>query len=299
MKEGAFRLYLVFITLAVVLVLVYLITFVVPLVPLNESRLASALILAIALYIALRTIIYLFDRWFRSIDPHSRATFKYLISLVWYGIMGIAIAAALGLDVSSVILGSAFASIVLGLASQTVLSNMVAGIAILTTWPIKVGERITIATWQFGNVFPTYPPKFFSQDLLINGYTGTITSVKFMYTSLMDDEGGEVIVPNSIVIQSLTRKYSGEIYTTVRYQIANGTPVQEALKRIGEAVGRCGDVTEHQVLIDESTTTGYVIKVIAKCKGNRQDLCRSNILNAILMEFSGGPPDDRRQQGPS
>lgn len=286
MKEGLFRLYLTFILLAFILAAIYAVTYIVPVVPLKVYRVFDAVVLVIALYMVLRILLYLFDRWLTGIDPHTRTTLKFLISIVWYGIMGIAVAAAFGIDVSSVILGSAFISIVLGLAAQTVLSNIIAGIAILVSEPIKVGDRITLATWQFGNVFPTYPPKFFSQDMLINGYTGTVKTIKFMYTTMMDDEGAVVVVPNSIVIQSMVRLYSDTINTTVRYQIGLDVKVQDALKRAGEAVDRCQDVLQKEVLIDETTTTGYVIRVIARCRGNRQDVCRSNILKELLEEFS-------------
>jgi len=286
MKEGLLRLYLTFITLALVLAAIYAITYIVPVVPVKVYRIFDAVVLVIALYMVLRILFYLFDRWLTSIDPHTRTTLKFMISVVWYGIMGIAVAAAFGIDVSSVILGSAFISIVLGLAAQTVLSNIIAGIAILISEPIKVGDRITLATWQFGNVFPTYPPKFFSQDMLINGYTGTVKTIKFMYTTMIDDEGAVVVVPNSIVIQSLVRLYSETINTTVRYQIGLDVNVQDALKRVSEAVDRCKDVLQKEVLIDETTTTGYVIRIIAKCRGNRQDVCRSNILRELIEEFS-------------
>ncbi len=286
MNESLLKLYLIFIILAAVLAIIYAVTFIVPIVPLRVYNIFNAVVIVIVLYIALRFLLYFFDRWMVKIDQHKRTTLKFLISIVWYGIMGIAVAAAFGIDVSSVILGSAFLSIVLGLAAQTVLSNIIAGIAILLSEPVKVGDRITIDTWQFGNVFPSYPPKFFSQDILLNGFTGTVKTIKFMYTIMADDEGAILEIPNSIVIQSLIRLYSDTIYTTVRYQVNNNIKVDDALHRVNDAVGGCSDVIQKEVLIDETTTTGYVIKVIAKCKGNRQDVCKSNILSKIIEEFS-------------
>ena len=290
MNESLLKLYLTFIILAVVLAIIYAVTYIVPIVPLRVYNIFNAAVIVIVLYIALRFLLYFFDRWMAKIDQHTRTTLKFIISIVWYGIMGIAVAAAFGIDVSSVILGSAFISVVLGLAAQTVLSNVIAGIALLISEPVKIGDRITIDTWQFGNVFPSYPPKFFSQDILLNGFTGIVKNIKFMYTILEDDEGATVEVPNSVVIQSLIRIYSDTIYTTVRYQINSNMSVDDAIRRVNDAVGRCSDVIQKEVLIDETTTTGYVIKVIAKCRGNRQDVCRSDILRKIIEEFSKGLP---------
>ncbi|MGC9211790.1 MAG: mechanosensitive ion channel family protein [Nitrososphaeria archaeon] len=285
-KVSYFKIYAVFILLAFILAVIYVVTSVVPIIPLKYTKVLNAVVVAVVLYLGLRIFIPIFDRAFRIDDPEVKATTRFMISLIWYGIIGLAVAASFGIDVSSVILGSAFASIIVGLAAQTVLSNVLAGLALLVSKPVKIGDRVTIATWQFGSIFPTYPPKFFSQDILINGFTGSILEIKLMYTFISDDENAIIAIPNNIILSSsMFRTYRDKIVTTVRFPVKN-MDVDKAKMKAKNAVDRCQMVLESKVLVDEVYQDSYVLKITALCKGNRQDMCRSEILESMLKEFS-------------
>ncbi len=285
-KVSYFKIYAVFILLAFILAVIYVVTSVVPIIPLKYTKVLNAVVVAVVLYLGLRIFIPIFDRAFRIDDPEVKATTRFMISLIWYGIIGLAVAASFGIDVSSVILGSAFASIIVGLAAQTVLSNVLAGLALLVSKPVKIGDRVTIATWQFGSIFPTYPPKFFSQDILINGFTGSILEIKLMYTFISDDENAIIAIPNNIILSSsMFRTYRDKIVTTVRFPVKN-MDVDKAKMKAKDAVDRCQMVLESKVLVDEVYQDSYVLKITALCKGNRQDMCRSEILESMLKEFS-------------
>jgi hypothetical protein len=62
--------------------------------------------------------------------------------------------------------------------------------------------------------------------------------------------------------------------------------VDSAKKKAKSAVERCPMVVEHKILIDEVYQDSYVLKIIALCKGNRQEVCRSEVLESMLKEFS-------------
>jgi len=285
-KVSLFKIYALFIILAFILAVIYVVTSVVPIIPLKYTKVLNAVVIVVVLYIALKIFLPIFDRAIKIDDPEVKATTRFIISLIWYGIIGLAVAASFGVDVSSVILGSAFASIIIGLAAQTVLSNVFAGLALLISKPVKIGDRVTIATWQFGSVFPTYPPKFFSQDILINGFTGSILEIKLMYTFISDDENAVLAIPNNIILSSsMFRTYRDKIVTTVRFPVKN-MDVDSAKKKAKSAVERCPMVVEHKILIDEVYQDSYVLKIIALCKGNRQEVCRSEVLESMLKEFS-------------
>ncbi len=277
-------LYAVILALGIVLSIIYLLTYVVPILPVKLHNIITAIAIVLGMLIALRVFLAVFNRGIVIPDPHLRSTINFVIEIVWYAITGLAVAASFGVDVSSVILGSAFASVILGLAAQTVLSNVIAGLAILLARPFKIGDRITLASWQFGVVFPTYPPKFFSQDFLINGFTGTVKEIRMMYTVCYDDEGATVVIPNSILVNSLVRHYGDTIITTVRFQVQN-MDVDDAVRRAEAALKECEMVISSRVLVDEAYSNGFVLKIIATCRGNRQDLCRSEMLRKLLREL--------------
>ena len=285
-KVSYFKIYAVFIILAFILAVIYVVTSVVPIIPLKYTKILNAVVVAVVLYLGLRIFIPIFDRAFKIDDPEVKSTTRFIISLIWYGIIGLAVAASFGIDVSSVILGSAFASVIIGLAAQTVLSNVLAGLALLVSKPVKIGDRVTIATWQFGSIFPTYPPKFFSQDILINGFTGSIMEIKLMYTFISDDENAIIAIPNNIILSSsMFRTYRDKIVTTVRFPVKN-MDVDTAKTKAKRAVESCQMVLESRILVDEVYQDSYTLKITALCKGNRQEVCRSEILEAMLREFS-------------
>ena len=151
----------------------------------------------------------------------------------------IAVLYTLGVNGYALLAGGTFAGLVIGLASQTALANFVAGVVLLLARPFLPGDRITMSTAQFSMLMPVYPPKFYSQDLLIPGFTGSVQDIGLMYTSVRLDEGPIAWFPNSIVLMAAIILHNvDERWVRVKYRGA-------ALDRPGEApaedTGRGGE----------------------------------------------------------
>jgi len=133
-----------------------------------------------------------------------------------------------------------FTGLVLGLASQFVLSNIVGGITIIVTKPYRVGDRITFTTWQYGLLAPTYPPKFFSQDFLVPGYTGVVTEITLMYTVIRTDDNIPLKVPNSIMAQAAIFVHSDAEYRVVRtkYEVPKDLDPDLVIQRVKGEVSK-------------------------------------------------------------
>jgi small-conductance mechanosensitive channel len=93
---------------------------------------------------------------------------------------------------------------VLGLALQPILSNLFAGIIILSTRYIEVGKNIKILSSQipFGLV-PLPPYKFLSVENTDLGYKGSIKKVTLFYSIFQSEEGEEIKIPNAILLNSV------------------------------------------------------------------------------------------------
>lgn len=104
-----------------------------------------------------------------------------------------------GVSVESIFLGSAFAGIIIGLAAQTVLANVFAGLLIVLADPYRPGDRVSFITSSYGALAPSYP-----HEMMYPGYTGTIRDVGLIYTIVELDSGGNAKFPNSIVLSALT-----------------------------------------------------------------------------------------------
>ena len=103
-----------------------------------------------------------------------------------------------GVSAQSIFLGSAFAGIILGLAAQTVLSNVFAGLLLVLANPFRPGDRVSFISSSYGAFAPSYP-----HEMVYPSYTGIVEDVELLYTVLRLDAGGIAKVPNSVVIGAL------------------------------------------------------------------------------------------------
>ena len=85
---------------------------------------------------------------------------------------------------TAMLAGASVASIVLGLAAQTALGNLVAGISLLIYRPFRIGDRLQINA-------PTGPE------------IGTVETLSLGYTILSTADDRRVIVPNSLAISQI------------------------------------------------------------------------------------------------
>ncbi len=125
-----------------------------------------------------------------------------------------------GVSAESILLGAGFTGIVLGLASQTVLSNVFAGVLIVFADPFRPGDRVGFITWQFGILAGTYP-----HESVPPTYTGTVEDVGLTYTVVALDTGGTAKIPNGIVIQALVVLPSGASVHRIRVPFPRSVPV--------------------------------------------------------------------------
>jgi small-conductance mechanosensitive channel len=81
---------------------------------------------------------------------------------------------------TTLLTGVSVMGVVIGIAAQSTLSNLVAGFSLVMYRPFHVGDEVQLTT-----------PKGLT--------TGTVTNLSLGYTMLHDKEGEEIIVPNSVM----------------------------------------------------------------------------------------------------
>jgi len=104
----------------------------------------------------------------------------YLVTFVLYAHL-VPELRALG---TALLAGVSVVSIIVGLAAQNTLGNLVAGISLVLYRPVRVGDKVQINS-----------PK----GLI----TATVENVSLGYTVLRDADGDEVIVPNSVMVSTV------------------------------------------------------------------------------------------------
>ena len=81
-------------------------------------------------------------------DKVSKDQLEIMTKVVYYGIIIIAVLAVLptlGINPSGLLVAGGIAGIVIGIASQSVVSNLISGLFLIIERPMKIGQAVNIA----------------------------------------------------------------------------------------------------------------------------------------------------------
>ena len=88
---------------------------------------------------------------------------------------------------TGVLASTALVVAVVGFASQRTLANMIAGIQIAVSQPIRIGDRITFEECE-----------------------GRITDITLSYTYVDPGDGSSVVIPNQLLVEGIVHNKSTE-----------------------------------------------------------------------------------------
>ncbi|KAA0009622.1 MAG: mechanosensitive ion channel family protein [Thermoplasmata archaeon] len=119
--------------------------------------------------------------------------------IVYYGIIAIGFIVALpyiGFSLSGLLVAGGIAGIVIGFASQTVVSNLISGMFLMIEKPIKIGDGISI-----GDV------------------SGVVKDIRVLSTTIRTWDGIYVRIPNERVFSSNIHNYVAHVARRFEYKI--------------------------------------------------------------------------------
>jgi small-conductance mechanosensitive channel len=117
-------------------------------------------------------------------DAHASVV-ALLLTLAGYTATTVSLLVLLNVPVQRLLVSGAVTGVVLGIAAQQSLANVVAGLVLLLNRPFQVGQEITVRS-----------------GALAGPYSGRVLSVGLTYVQL-DTEEGVVLIPNSGVLASV------------------------------------------------------------------------------------------------
>jgi small-conductance mechanosensitive channel len=117
---------------------------------------------------------------FRRMDPGTAGTVGFLLRLATIAITVVAALRIAGLDPRTLAVGGAFTAVIVGMAAQQTLGNLIAGTVLLSARPFRVGDRIRL------------------QGSGIDS-EGVVSTLGLLYTGLASG-ADEILVPNSVVL---------------------------------------------------------------------------------------------------
>ncbi len=185
--------------------------------PIKEAvagPLRAVIILIVGSVIARVVETRLLARSLTSLPPRHRTIASFAIRLLLYFGITLAVFAGLGIGLSSFLFGGAFLTVVLGLAGQSMLSNLFGGIWLVLFQPFQVSDSISFVTWQYPVLMPSFP-----HEILKPTYSGRVIDINLMYTTIVTDDGERLVLPNGILAQAaiINRSRSGARKVTVRF----------------------------------------------------------------------------------
>ncbi len=130
---------------------------------------------------------------FRRMDPATAGTVGFLIRLATVALALLVALGVAGVQARTLALGGAFTAVVLGLAAQQTLGNLIAGTVLLSAGPFRVGEHVRL---QGGP--------------LAGQIEGVVSSLGLLYTTFATEEGS-VLVPNAVVLNVAVHTGKGRL----------------------------------------------------------------------------------------
>ncbi len=162
-------------------------------------------------------------------------------------------------------------SVVVGLAAQSTLSNLVAGISLVLYRPFKIGDRVQIAA-------PTGPE------------IGVVESIDLGYTSMRTADGRRLVIPNATIASQTSINLSGShpnIPCGIALTIAPGEDIARARNILLDAAKAVPKVEKIDgCFVTGVTSAGTVLTLSAECANPGDAIqIKSDLLENAKKQF--------------
>ncbi len=176
-----------------------------------SSWILSLVILIIGIVLA-KFFSHVTWKWTRSrLERHEQETFK---KIVYYFVVIVFVMESLnnlGIDFSGVLVAGGVMGIVLGFASQTVVSNLISGIFMYFDKPLKIGDHV-----------------------VIENVNGVVMDIDVLSTKIRTWDGNLVRIPNDKLFNSIIEnKVSNEVR---RIELSVGIAYKEDIDKAIETI---------------------------------------------------------------
>jgi small-conductance mechanosensitive channel len=203
---------------------------------------------------------------FGRMDPGTAGSTGFLIRLV--GLL-LAVVVALrfaDISVTAIAIGASASAVVIGLAAQQTLGNLIAGIVLLSARPFRAGDTVRLQAGQLGGQIE-----------------GVVTALGLMYTTL-DSEADSVLVPNSAVLAAAIRPLREPESVSLRARLRNGRTPAEIENAIADQLSV--PLRRHpRVALEEIDGTDVVVTITVTPRNPRDGgRLASELLEAVTRE---------------
>jgi len=163
-----------------------------------------------------------------GLDRQATMTIRNLSTWTLYALLGVAMASAVGFNLSGLLVGGAILGVIVAAGSQASLGNFFAGLVLMLGRPYRVGSSVRLRGPGLAGI----------------EYEGTVLDMGALYTTLTTPTGEVLKLPNSAVVTSALVLGDAPLRAEIDVALPPGTalhPIETAMReRLGPAAA---DVT--------------------------------------------------------
>ncbi len=225
--------------------------------------------------------------FFRRMDPATAGTVGFLIRLATMGITLVIALSVAGVNAAGLVAGSAFTAIILGLAAQQTLGNLIAGMVLLTARPFRVGERIRLQAGALGGQIE-----------------GVVSSLGLLYTTIARGED-RIMVPNNGVLSAVIVPLREPNSVDVKVRLSSGVRPSQVQALLDDQIST-PIRNPARVLLEELDGGDLVVRIQATPERAGDGAKLADEIIAVLASVTGEHqpvtgdptgPEDRTQPG--
>lgn len=204
----------------------------------------------------------------RRMDPGTAGTLGFVLRLLTILIVTLVALRIAGLTPQTLAVGGAFTAVVLGLAAQQTLGNLIAGAVLLSARPFRVGERVRL---QAGG--------------LAGQAEGVVSSLGLLYTTLARGED-RIMVPNSVVLGAAVVPLREPQAVDVRVVLRHGTKPTDVQALLRDAIGVPLRAAPH-IALEEVDREQVVVRIEATPEHARDGAQLADQILAAVAAVAG------------
>jgi small-conductance mechanosensitive channel len=170
-----------------------------------------------------------------GLEPQAAVTVRNLGTWTLYAVLAVAMASALGFNLSGLLVGGAILGVIVAAASQASLGNFFAGLVLMLGRPYRVGTALRLR----------------GPNLAGAEYEGTVVDMGALYTTLTTVNGETLKLPNSAVVTSALVLGDAPLAAEIDLAVPPGTPLRRLETSLRERLGpNAGAVTIRPRLLE-------------------------------------------------
>ena len=212
---------------------------------------------------------------YRRTDPATAGTVGFLTRLLFMALATLVSLRVAGLTPQTLAVGGAITAVVVGLAAQQTLGNLIAGMVLIAARPFRVGERVRL---QAGG--------------LAGQLEGVVASLGLLYTTFSQGDDA-IMVPNNVVLSAAVVPLREPAAVDLRARLrpdVKPSEVQELLQRGVRITVRA----EPHISLEEIDSEEVVVRIAATPESEEDGpRLADEVLSAIASVTREGDTDER------